>query len=172
MAAFLKVILQNLAKGPSTIAYPFEDSPAPDKLRGKIKHDPAACVACHLCEYVCAGGAIKIQESEDQKGIDFVVWHDTCTFCGLCEYYCPNGAIHLTTDYHTAHLQEDKYNYIEKTYVKKQPCVCCGEPIVPLSPAMVEKIYGTEGDTRGLSKMCPKCRRKVLWEGACPNHER
>lgn len=165
MSKFFKVILENLIKGPSTIQYPFADSPAPEKLRGKIKHNADACVACHLCEYVCAGGAIRIQESEDKKGIDFVVWHDTCTFCGLCEYYCPTKAIHLTNDYHTAHLQGDKYNYIEKTLVKKQPCICCGEPIVPLSPAMVEKIYGKDGDVKGLSKMCPKCRRKALWEG-------
>lgn len=67
MSSFLKVILRNIIQGPSTIKYPFEDSPAPEKLRGKIKHDPEICVACHMCEYVCAGGAIRIQESDDKK---------------------------------------------------------------------------------------------------------
>lgn len=165
MSTFLKVILRNIIKGPSTIKYPFEDSPAPEKLRGKIKHNPDICVACHMCEYVCAGGAIKLQESADKKGVDFVVWHNSCTFCGLCEHYCPTNAIHLTNDYHTAHLQEDKYDYAERTFVMKQKCIRCGEPIIPLAPQTVEKIYGKEGDVRGLSKMCPKCRRKVLWEG-------
>lgn len=165
MSTFLKVILQNIIKGPSTIKYPFEDSPAPEKLRGKIKHNQEACVACHMCEYVCAGGAIKLQESADKKGVDFVVWHNSCTFCGLCEHYCPTNAIHLTNDYHTAHLQEDKYHYAERTFVMKQKCTRCGEPIIPLSPSTVEKIYGKEGDVKGLSKMCPQCRRKVLWEG-------
>ena len=74
-------------------------------------------------------------------------------------------AIHLTNDYHTAHLQEDKYHYAERTFVMKQKCTRCGEPIIPLSPSTVEKIYGKEGDVKGLSKMCPQCRRKVLWEG-------
>jgi formate hydrogenlyase subunit 6/NADH:ubiquinone oxidoreductase subunit I len=165
MSTFLKIILRNILKGPSTIKYPFEDSPAPEKLRGKIKHDPEACVACHMCEYVCAGGAIRMQESADKKGIDFVVWHNSCTFCGLCEYYCPTKAIHLTNDYHTAHLQKDKYNYTEKTFVRKQQCIRCGEPLIPLSPILVEKIYGKDGDAKGLTQMCPKCRRKFLWEG-------
>ncbi|HEX3025638.1 MAG TPA: 4Fe-4S dicluster domain-containing protein [Clostridia bacterium] len=164
MSTFYKVILRNIIKGPSTMKYPFEDSPASEKLRGKIKHNPEACIACHMCEYVCAGGAIRIQESEDKESFRYTVWHNTCTFCGLCEHYCPTNAIHLTNDYHTAHLQEDKYDYCEKTIVKKQHCICCGEPIVTLSPMLIEKAYGKDGDVRGLSKMCPKCRRKVLWE--------
>jgi formate hydrogenlyase subunit 6/NADH:ubiquinone oxidoreductase subunit I len=166
MNSFLKIIVRNLLQGPSTIQYPFEDSPAPEKLRGKIKHNPEACVACRMCEYVCAGGAIRIQESEDKNGIDFIVWHNTCTFCGLCEYYCPTKAIHLTNDYHTAHSQKDKYNYIERTLVNKQPCIQCGEPMVPLGTILVEKLYGKDGDAKGLTKMCEKCRRKATWESS------
>lgn len=165
MSKTLKMILQNIIKGPSTIKYPFEDSPAPEKLRGKIKHNPEACVACHMCEYVCAGGAIRIQESDDKQGIDFVVWHNTCTFCGLCEHYCPTKAIQLTNDYHTAHVQEDKYNYTERTLVKKQPCTRCGEPIIPFPTYLIEKLYGRDGDQKGLTKMCENCRRKAVWEG-------
>ena len=47
----------------------------------------------------------------------------------------------------------------------KQKCVRCGEPIMTLSEKMIEKIYGKDGDVKCLSKMCPKCRRKALWEG-------
>ena len=165
MSTFLKVILQNIVKGPSTIKYPFEDSPAPEKLRGKIKHDPEACIACHMCEYVCAPGAIKMKESEDNKCIDFFVWHNSCTFCGLCAFYCPTKAIKLSNDYHTAHLQEEKYNYCEKTHITKGQCTRCGAPLIPLSPQFVEKIYGEEGDVKGLTQLCPKCRREVAWEG-------
>lgn len=48
---------------------------------------------------------------------------------------------------------------------KNRQCSQCGEPILPLPPMMVEKIYGKDGDVRGLRKMCPKCRKKVLWKG-------
>jgi hypothetical protein len=42
-----------------------------------------------------------------------------------------------------------------------------------LPPKLVEKIYGEEGDVKGLSKMCPKCRRKAAWEGIVySEHER
>ena len=164
MYTFFKILLRNIIKGPSTIQYPFADSPAPEKLRGKIRHNPEACVACGMCEYVCAGGAIKLQETDDKKGVNFVAWHNSCTFCGLCEYYCPTKAIHLTNDYHTAHLQENKYSYSEKTVVRKQRCISCGELFIPLSPVFMKKVYGETGDEKGRSKMCPKCRRKALWE--------
>lgn len=164
MSSFFNVVIKNLIKGPSTIKYPFEDSPAPENLRGKIKHNPEACMACHMCEHVCAGGAIRIRESEDKQGVDFTVWHNSCAFCGLCEFYCPTGAIHLTNDYHTAHAQEDKYNYTEHSFIKYQQCISCGEPMIPLVPDFEEMIYGNNEDTRGLSKMCEKCRRKAIWK--------
>lgn len=164
MSSFFKVVLRNILKGPSTIKYPFEDSPAPEKLRGKIKHNPDACMACRMCEYVCAGGAIHFQEADDKSGVNFTVWHNSCTFCGLCEHYCPTKAIHLTNDYHTAHLQEDKYDYCEKSFVNYQKCERCGSPIIPLTPELSQKVYGQDGDTKGMSKLCPKCRRKTLWE--------
>ena len=164
MSTFLKVVVQNILKGPSTIKYPFEDSPAPEKLRGKIAHDPTVCVACRMCEYVCPAGAIRITETEDGEGLDFTVWHNTCAFCGLCQHYCPTKAIRLTNDYHTAHLQQDKYDYCEKTLVKKQRCACCGEYIIALPPILEKKIYGSDGDTKGLSGLCQKCRRKALWK--------
>lgn len=164
MGSFMKIALQNLLKGPSTVKYPFADSPAPEKLRGKIRHNPEACMACRMCEHVCAGGAIRIRESEDKQGLDFTVWHNSCAFCGLCEYYCPTGAIHLTNDYHTAHLQKDKYDFAERTFVKYEPCICCGQPMVPLAPEVEEMVYGKQDDAKNLARMCEKCRRKAIWK--------
>lgn len=169
MSSFLKIALRNLLKGPSTIKYPFEDTPVPEKLRGKIEHNPDACMACHMCEYVCAGGAIKLKEAEDGSGVDFVVWHNTCCFCGLCEHYCPTGAIHLTNDYHTAHLEEEKYNYAEHSVIKYQHCIVCGRPMIPMVPSLAKKLYGDNEDTKGVTKMCEKCRKKAIWEGGVFN---
>lgn len=164
MSSFLKIALKNIVKGPSTEKYPFGESPVPEKLRGKIKHNPKTCMACRMCEHVCAGGAIRIYEAEDGSGIHFVVWHNSCAFCGLCEYYCPTKAIHLSNDYHTAHLEQDKYSFVERSFIKYAPCSICGKPMVPLAPEIVEKVYGKEGDTKGLTKMCEECRRKITWK--------
>ncbi len=162
MSSFLKIALKNLFQGPSTDKYPFGETFVPEKLRGKICHNPKACMACHMCEHVCAGGAIRIKEAEDGSGIDFTVWHNSCAFCGLCEHYCPTGAIHLTNDYHTAHLQEEKYSYVESSFIKYERCKCCGRPMVPLVPELYEMVYGKQEDAKGLSKMCEKCRRKAI----------
>ena len=161
MSSFLKVAFKNLIKGPSTEKYPFGEAPAPEKLRGKIHHDPKACMACGMCQHVCAGGAIRLVEAEDKSGMNFIVWHDTCCFCGMCAYYCPTGAIKLTNDYHTAHLQEDKYKYVEKTFIEYARCECCGKHMVPIAPEIIEKVYGKEGDTIGVTKLCEDCRRKL-----------
>lgn len=164
MGSFLKIALRNLIKGPSTDKYPFGETFVPEKLRGKIKHNPEICMACRICEHVCAGGAIRIEEVADGSGLDFVVWHNSCAFCGLCEHYCPTGAIHLTNDYHTAHLQQDKYTYTENSFIKYAQCSCCGKPIIPLVPKLTEMVYGENGDTKGVSKMCPECRKKDIWK--------
>jgi formate hydrogenlyase subunit 6/NADH:ubiquinone oxidoreductase subunit I len=162
MSSFLKIALENLIKGPSTEKYPFGETFVPVKLRGKIKHDPNLCIACHICEHVCAGGAIRIEETEDGRGIDFVVWHNTCAFCGLCEHYCPTGAIHLTNDYHTAHLQQEKYSFVERSFIKYQPCSCCGKPMVPIVPKIAEKANGKESGINEPVRMCEDCRRRII----------
>lgn len=172
MSTFFRIVLRNIAQGPATIKYPFEDTPVPEKLRGKIKHNPDLCLTCHICEYVCAGGAIRFEETADKKGVNFMLWHNTCTFCGLCAHYCPTKAIQMTNDYHTAHRQSEKFAYMEKTLVKKQLCICCGAPIIPLPKKMLELIYGQGGDLKGLSRMCPQCRRKALWKGGFANYVR
>lgn len=67
-------------------------------------------------------------------------------------------------------MSEDNIRYPdpEKITVKKPQCTRCGNPIRLLPAKILEKIYGEQGDVKGLSKMCPKCRRKVIWEGCVP----
>lgn len=160
MSSFLKIALQNLLKGPSTEKYPFCETFVPEGLRGKIRHNAQACVACRTCEHVCAGGAIRIEEAEDGSGLHFVVWHNSCAFCGLCRHYCPTGAIRLSNDYHTAHLQQDKYSYTESSFIKFVPCSCCGEPMIPVTRELLESVYGKSADAKNLLTMCEKCRRE------------
>ncbi|KNZ69742.1 4Fe-4S ferredoxin [Thermincola ferriacetica] len=162
MFSFIKIVLRNLIRGPSTEPYPFGKASAPKGLRGKVKFDAHNCVACRMCEHVCAGGAIQFSEVPDKRGLKFTLWHNTCAFCGLCEYYCPTKAIHLTGDYHTAHLQKDKYGYVETGLVKYQPCANCGTPMVPVSPRLLSLAYGqVNGDIARLTHLCSECRRQI-----------
>ena len=161
MFSFLKILASNVIKGPSTDPYPFGETFVPEALRGKIKFDANACVLCKTCIHVCAGGAIRIEESADKSGQQFTVWHNTCCFCGLCEHYCPTKAIHLTNDYHTAHKQEDKYKYVEQGFVKYVPCSNCSALMIPVVPELLNVAYDKVNKSlEEMSKLCVKCRQK------------
>lgn len=162
---FLKILARNLRLGPSTDPYPFGETFVPENLRGKVSYDAKACVACRMCVHVCAGGAIRIEESADKKGLDFTLWHNTCAFCGLCAYYCPTGAIKLTPDFHTAHVQAEKYTFTETGFVGYVPCRRCGRPMVPVAKKLLEQGYGDlTGEVENLSSLCEECRRELSAE--------
>lgn len=161
MASFLKIAIRNLFKKPSTDPYPFGETFVPKGLRGKAQYNARACVACRMCEYVCAGGAIQIREVADKSGLEFILWHNTCTFCGLCEHYCPTKAIRLTEDYHTTHRQEDKYRYVEKGFIKYVNCARCDTPMVPIAPELFNVAFEqVNTDIEKLRHLCTKCRQE------------
>lgn len=130
----------------------------PRGLRGKIHFDQRLCAGCRTCEHVCASSAIRIVEARDGSGLNFILWHNTCVFCGLCEHYCPTKAIHLTEDYHTTHLQEDKYNFLERGFIHYVPCACCGKLMVPVSRELLALAYGDAEEVEHLARLCEKCR--------------
>lgn len=162
---FLKVLWNNLLKGPVTDPYPFGDTFTPDGLRGKIKYNSQACVACKMCIHVCAGGAIKIEETADKSGLNFTVWHNTCAFCGLCQHYCPTKAIKLTKDFHTAHSQEEKYTYTETGFIRYVPCDKCSEPMVPIAKELLGIVYKDLDEyVENFEQLCEGCRRQISAE--------
>ncbi len=57
MLGILKVIAGNAASAPATVRLP-EHVPAPARFRGRVAIDPARCVACGTCAYVCVSDAI------------------------------------------------------------------------------------------------------------------
>ncbi|MGR5147184.1 4Fe-4S ferredoxin [Photobacterium alginatilyticum] len=156
----IKVLLNNLIQGPSTDPFPFGETFTPEGLRARIHFDETACTGCRMCEHVCAGGAIRCEDSE--KGMKFTVWHNSCTFCGLCEHYCMPKAITLTEDWHLAHKQEDKYKMIEQGFVALVSCEYCSKKMIPSGPKITAVAYqGTNKMIEKLGKICPDCRRKL-----------
>lgn len=155
---FLKVLFRNLKQGPSTDPFPFGETFTPEALRGRIAFDASRCSVCRMCEHVCAGGAIRFEETP--QGVEFILWHNTCTFCGLCEHYCVPKAIHLTNDWHLAHKQEDKYRMTEEGTMRFKQCVACSGAFLPASAALMNKVYPTPSAIDpAMSELCPDCRR-------------
>lgn len=161
---FLKVLLNNLVKGPSTDGFPFADTFTPEAYRGKVVFDQTACVGCRMCEHVCPGGAIRFTELPE--GLHFAIWHNTCISCGLCAHYCLTRAIRLSNDWHLSHLQEEKYDMTDQAVVSFTTCAGCGTQLLPAADALISRAFkGTNRRTEHLRRLCPDCRRKASVSG-------
>lgn len=173
MFEFLKILANNLRKGPATDPFPFAPAHTPQRFRGKVHLNTSICVGCGICKSVCAGHAIHIEERADGSGYDWVLWHNTCALCGLCRHYCPTGAISMSNDWHNAHLQSEKYGWCERHFVPYIPCQGCGAPIRLLPNSITGRIYAdSDVDVQRIVYLCPECRRKLettTREGA--NHD-
>ena len=64
---FLKILWDNLKKGPVTDAFPFGETYTPDRLRGRVEIDPALCVGCGLCAKECPVGVIHVPAAYAQQ---------------------------------------------------------------------------------------------------------
>lgn len=158
---FLKILWDNLKKGPVTDAFPFGETYTPDRLRGRVEVDPALCVGCGTCVHVCAAGAINISKFEDGSGFEITVWRNSCCLCAQCRHYCPTKAITLTNDWHSAHRATEKYTQITRAKVKYDYCAVCGAKMRVLPQEVLNRIYAkhSEVDVDVISHLCPNCRR-------------
>jgi formate hydrogenlyase subunit 6/NADH:ubiquinone oxidoreductase subunit I len=99
--------LKTLGMDRATVNYPAEESPRPDRFRGKIEYEADPCTGCGLCERVCPSGAI---ETETEDG-EFVWRYDLsrCLFCGQCTEACPPNAIVSGQDFELGSGYKEKF---------------------------------------------------------------
>ena len=161
MAGFLKILFRNLLQGPSTDPFPLGETFTPERLRGRVKIDPNLCMGCGVCRHVCAAGAINIRQKPDNSGYTITVWQDSCCLCASCRQYCPTGAMSITNDWHSAHLESEKFGRVEQQTINYEPCSHCGTLMRPLPLKLAEKLYAknSEIDPDQIRHLCPKCRQ-------------
>jgi formate hydrogenlyase subunit 6/NADH:ubiquinone oxidoreductase subunit I len=161
MSAFLKTLFNNVLAGPSTDPFPFGETFTPARFRGKVKVDPKLCMGCGICKHVCTAGAVNIKQRADQSGYDITVWHNSCCLCANCRTYCPVKAITLSADWHNAHTQDQKFEWVEKQFVPYVACLSCGFKMraLPLEIARRLYAYNPKLDPERISRLCPRCRR-------------
>lgn len=169
---FLKILWDNLKKGPVTDPFPFGETYTPERLRGRVEIDPSLCVGCGTCVHVCAAGAINISKFEDGTGFEVTVWRNSCCLCAQCRHYCPTKAISVTNNWHSAHRATEKYTQITRAKVKYDYCAVCGAKMRVLPQDVLNRIYAkhSEVDVDVISHLCPNCRRidvAVEEERAC-----
>ncbi len=161
MSSFLKVLVHNLFQGPSTDPFPFGETFSPKRVRGRVRIDPGRCMGCGMCRHVCAAGAIHLKREE--SGFTITVWQDSCCLCRSCVTYCPMGAVSIDNDWHSAHLEAQKFERVERQTVSLQRCAGCGSPMRVMEAGKAAALYGgnPELDPEKLRHLCRTCRRRL-----------
>ena len=120
-------VLESLEDGVTTINYPEQKRPYPDRFRGihrlTLREDGAPrCVACLCCSTACPAQCIFIEPGEYAEGdprrgyerypVKFVIDELRCIFCGYCVEACPCDAIRMDTGIHaTPYDSRDQFIY-------------------------------------------------------------
>ena len=111
-ATMLKDVLRSFTQRPVTEKYPFEKTPAPDRLRGKLVWNPEKCSGCCLCSKDCPSNAIELI-TIDKKAKRFVMrYHeDRCTYCVQCVQNCRFECLGMSnTDWELAALTKAPFD--------------------------------------------------------------
>ncbi len=108
-------VLESLGEGVTTLSYPEQRRPYPDRFRGvhrlTLRQDGSPrCVACLCCSTACPAQCIFIEPGEYAEGdarrgyerypVRFVIDELRCIFCGFCVEACPCDAIRMDTGEH------------------------------------------------------------------------
>jgi NADH-quinone oxidoreductase subunit I len=108
-------VLERYAAGISTISYPEQKRPYPERFRGvhrltSREDGSPRCVACLCCSTACPAQCIHIEAGEYPEGdkrrgyerfpVKFVIDELRCIFCGYCVEACPCDAIRMDTGIH------------------------------------------------------------------------
>ena len=108
-------VLEALEDGVTTLHYPEEKRPYPERFRGvhrlTLRDDGSPrCVACLCCSTACPAQCISITPAEyaagdPRRGYErfpetFVIDELRCIFCGFCVEACPCDAIRMDTGNH------------------------------------------------------------------------
>lgn len=108
-------VLENYDGGITTLEYPEEKRPYPERFRGlhrlTVRDDGSMrCVACLCCSTACPAQCIHIVPGEYPEGdprrgyekypTEFVIDELRCIFCGFCVEACPCDAIRMDTGMH------------------------------------------------------------------------
>lgn len=120
-------VLSALEEGVTTIHYPEEKRPYPERFRGlhrlTLRDDESPrCVACLCCSTACPAQCIFIEPGEYLEGdprrgferypVRFVIDELRCIFCGFCVEACPVDAIRMDTGMHaTPYDSRDQFIY-------------------------------------------------------------
>ncbi len=99
IGTMLGEIVHSLFTRPVTELYPFERSPNPVRLRGKLVWDPEKCTGCQLCVKDCPSNALEfIVLDKVAKRFVLRYYADRCTFCAQCVENCRFHCVGMSSE--------------------------------------------------------------------------
>ena len=157
MFRILEVIAGNVLHGPGTIRLP-GSVPCPPEFRGAVTHDPALCLACGICSYVCVSDAIT--GAEQDKNYLWTYEPGRCTFCARCVERCPGRALTMAAGPVAACFKPGERGV--QQLVPFPTCPHCGEPSRPVNEELLGRAYDeVNPEIRLLARLCERCRQRL-----------
>jgi formate hydrogenlyase subunit 6/NADH:ubiquinone oxidoreductase subunit I len=157
MFRILAVIAGNVLHGPGTVRLP-DSVPCPPNFRGAVTHDPALCLACGICSYVCVGDAITAAEQD--KNYVWTYEPGRCTFCARCVDHCPGLALTMAAGPVAAYFKPGELSVQHLAPVPA--CPQCGEPSRPVNEALLGRAFDeVNPEIRLLARLCERCRQQL-----------
>lgn len=154
----LRLIARNVAEGPVTVRLPGA-VPSPAGYRGAVVLEPARCLACRTCAYVCVSAAITGTEQPDAYAWDYEPGR--CTFCGRCLDHCPGNALSMSSEPPPAYARCGALAV--HRLVPFPACPECGARVRPVTAELLARAFEHATDeTSALLRLCERCRRKRL----------
>lgn len=159
--SILRVITRNLLRGPATVRFP-DRAPVAAGYRGPVTFEPARCLACGLCAYVCVSEAITGTQGATAYGWGYEPAR--CTFCARCVDHCPGRALSMAAEPAPAYRRLGALAVHDE--VPFPPCEECGRPRRPATEELIRLAFDHPAEeTRALVRLCERCRRRRLQRG-------
>jgi formate hydrogenlyase subunit 6/NADH:ubiquinone oxidoreductase subunit I len=150
-----QVLLENMNGGPITLHYP-ERASTTEGFRGLVQNDPAGCIGCGTCAYVCSPGAIIV--SDHGRSYEWEYDPGKCTFCGRCVDYCPVDSISQQSERPPVYLNRNELVQVLK--LDYPLCPVCGQPAQPVNPRVLQRVFAeVSPEILTWSRLCPRCRQ-------------
>lgn len=139
----LRLIFQNLWRGPVSFRLPHPHQCTSETYRGLIQNDAERCVGCGSCAYVCPTAAIEVKRSGDTY--EWIYDPGKCTFCGRCIDRCKPNTLTMESKLPPLYSTQGELRQV-LTMQRKRPVRPAAAPAATAANAIAEPATVTANE--------------------------